>query len=125
MLFSHIGNDYAGPIKIKASSGRGRISVKGYIAVFVCFVTKAVHLEAVSSYDTAHFMNAFRRFIARRGLCSKIYSDCGNNFVGADSALKAFFKQGSDNVSKIVTQVSDKGIKWHFNPPVALHYKGL
>ena len=59
MPFSHVGIDYAGPIKIRPSSGRGRISVKGYIVVFVCFTTKAVHLEAVSSYDTAYFMNAF------------------------------------------------------------------
>ena len=98
MPFSHVGIDYAGPIKIRPSSGRGRISVKGYIVVFACFVTKAVHLEPVSSYDTAHFMNAFQRFTAHRGLCSDIYSDCGTNFFGADAELKALFNQNSDNI---------------------------
>ena len=111
MPFSQVGINYAGPIRTRPSSGRGRISVKGYIVVFVCFATKAVHLEAISSYDTVHFMNAFRMFTARRGLCSDIYSDCGTNFVGADAELKALFNQNSENISKIINQVSDQGIK--------------
>ena len=65
--FLHVGIDYAGPIKIRLSAGRGLNLIKGYIAVFVCFVMKTIHLEALSSYDTVHFMNAFKRFISWRG----------------------------------------------------------
>lgn len=93
--FSHVGVDFAGPIKIRSSAGRGHKSVKGYICVFVCFCIKAVHIEAVTGYDTNHFMLAFKRFVSRRGLCSDIYSDRGTNFVGADSQLKQLFSQSS------------------------------
>ena len=43
--FLHAGVDYAGPILLRLSKGRGVKSVKGYIAIFVCFSTRAVHLE--------------------------------------------------------------------------------
>ena len=45
-VFSHVGIDYAGPLKMKISSGRGQITAKAYIAVFICFCIKAIHLEA-------------------------------------------------------------------------------
>jgi len=45
--FARTGVDFCGPILI--SSGVKRVvSVKCYLAVFVCFVTRAVHLELVN-----------------------------------------------------------------------------
>ncbi|XP_025266779.1 uncharacterized protein LOC112638780 [Camponotus floridanus] len=82
--FLRTGVDYAGPILIRASKGRGHKASKGFIAVFVCLSTKAVHLEAVTDYTAEAFLAAFRRFVSRRGLCSDVFSDCGTNFVGAD-----------------------------------------
>ena len=89
--FQHTGLDFAGPIKVRTSVGRGQKSFKGFICVFVCFVTKAIHLEAVSGLDTNHFLMAFKRFISRRGLCSDVYSDQGTNFVGASNELLNLF----------------------------------
>ena len=43
--FSCVGLDFAGPLTFK----NGTECVKGYVAVFICFASKAVHLEAVSS----------------------------------------------------------------------------
>ena len=105
-LFSHVGVDYARPILLRTTAGRGHKSYKGYIAVFVCFSTKAIHLEAVSSYDTKHFMLAFKRFIARRGLCSDIYSDCGTNFFGASNELKLQFLENSKFSKDLLSQLS-------------------
>jgi hypothetical protein len=52
--FSISGVDYAGPIYIKECRGRSKRTVKAYICVFVCFSTKAVHLELYSiSYKCA------------------------------------------------------------------------
>ena len=59
--------------------------------VFVCFATSAVHLELTTDYTTSGFLAAFRRFTGRRGLCARLSSDCGTNFVGADAALKQMF----------------------------------
>lgn len=86
--FLHTGVDYAGPLEIKTTKGRGHKSYKGYIAIFVCLATKPVHLEVVSDMSTNTFLAAFRRFVSRRGHCAHMYSDNGTNFVGASKTLQ-------------------------------------
>ena len=56
-------------------------------------VTRAVHLEVVSDLTSVAFLAAFRRFVARRGLCNVIYSDNGTNFQGAEAELRRLFAQ--------------------------------
>lgn len=41
--FSVVGIDYAGPINIVVSRGRGRKGIKSYIALFICVSTKATY----------------------------------------------------------------------------------
>ncbi|KMQ87939.1 bel12-ag transposon polyprotein [Lasius niger] len=123
--FLHTGVDYAGPIRIRTTKGRGHKAYKGFIAVFVCLCSRAVHLEAVSDYTTDAFLAALRRFTARRGLCSDIYSDCGTNFVGADRELRSLFRASSPDGHRIAQATSTNGIRWHFNPPAAPHFGGL
>ena len=88
--FLHTGVDYAGPIKVLPKSGRGQHPIKCWIAVFVCFAVKAVHLELVTELSTRVFIAALRRFTARRGKPQVIYSDEGTNFVGAKNEMMAF-----------------------------------
>ena len=123
--FLKVGVDYAGPIPIRCSPGRGQRASKGYIAVFVCFCTKAVHLEAVSDCSTNAFLAALRRFTSRRGLCSDIYSDCGTNFVRTDRALRDLFRASTPDGQRIELAATSLSIKWHFNPPSAPHFGGL
>ena len=85
------GVDYAGPILIKESRSRSRHLINSYIAMFVCFATKPIHLELVGDLTTESFMNSLRRLMARRGSVSDIYSDNATNFVGASGELGAFF----------------------------------
>ncbi|GFS91900.1 DUF5641 domain-containing protein [Trichonephila clavipes] len=81
--FFSCGIDYACPVLIKCNKGRGTKSTKGYIALFVCLATKAVHIETVGDLTTDSFIAALHRFSARRGAPRHIYSDNGTNFVGA------------------------------------------
>ena len=74
--FSCVGLDFAGPLTFK----NGTECVKGYVAVFICFASNAVHLEAVSSLTSDAMVAALRRFIARRGIPSQIVSDNATNF---------------------------------------------
>ena len=60
---------------------------KWYVCVFVCFTTKAIHLEAVSDMTTKCFMAAFNRFVGHRGYPAQVFSDNGRNFVGAAKAI--------------------------------------
>ncbi|GFT55034.1 integrase catalytic domain-containing protein [Trichonephila clavipes] len=125
--FMSCGVDYAGPFQIKTIKGRGSKSFKAYIALFVCFTTRAIHLELVTDLSVDAFIAALKRFISRRGKCSDIYSDCGSNFVGARRKLMEFEKLAkSDNYNQNVSKfLTDNGIKWHQNVPGAPHMGGL
>ncbi|XP_065356330.1 uncharacterized protein LOC135950724 [Calliphora vicina] len=124
--FQTTGIDFAGPFELKSSTLRNAALVKGYVSVFVCFSTKAIHLEVCSDLSTAAFRAAFSRFVGRRGLPFRIYSDNGRNFVGASRQLKrefdAFINTASTDIAqKYVTH----GLEWIFIPPHAPHMGGL
>jgi len=75
--FLHSGVDYyAGPFSLKTIRGRGAKVCKGYLILLVCLVTSAVHLEMSTDYTTAGFIQAYRRFTGRRGLCASVHGDC-------------------------------------------------
>ncbi|CAI6345083.1 unnamed protein product [Macrosiphum euphorbiae] len=95
--------------------------VKVYIAVFVCMSTKAVHLEPVSALSTEAFRLTLDRFVARRGLPTSIYSDCGTNFVGAARQLRQLVNH-PDNRDQLSGHIA---CVWHFNPPGAPHFGGI
>lgn len=123
--FSRTGVDYEGPVFMRTTKGRGYKAVKAFICVFVCLSTRAVHLEAVSDYTAEVFLATFRRFVSRRGLCRELFSDCGTNFVGADSQLRALFKASGQEATQITGRLAEEGVRWRFNPPSAPHFGGL
>ena len=90
-VFDHVGIDYAGPILLKVGHVRKPTLIKSYVCVFVSLTVKAVHLEAVSDLTTEAFISTLKRFVARRGLPSVIYSDNGSNFVGANNDIKQLY----------------------------------
>ncbi|XP_041675372.1 uncharacterized protein LOC121530409 [Drosophila eugracilis] len=121
--FTYTGIDYAGPFEIKNYTGRACLITKGYVCVFVCFSTKAIHLEPTSDLTAEKFLAAFARFVARRGCPRRIHSDNGKTFVGAASLLSRDFLQA---VKESVTDVhSHQGLDWRFIPPGAPHMGGL
>lgn len=113
--FQNVGVDYGGPFNITIGKRRGIKSQKAYICLFVCFVTKAVHLELASELSAEAFIAALRRFVSRRGLCTHITSDCGSNFVGASRILSGYMKNAADG----------EGIKFSFHAPSSPHFNGL
>ncbi|KAK2907800.1 hypothetical protein Q8A73_008873 [Channa argus] len=117
--FTRTGVDCFGPFTIK----RGRTTAKRYGVIFTCMATRAVHIEVAASLDTDSFINALRRFIARRGQVVEIHSDNGTNFVGAERELKRSLEEW--NMSKIENRLTQSGIKWMFNPPSASHFGGV
>lgn len=125
--FQNVGVDFAGPVFIKTSKLRKAPLIKCYISLFVCMVTKAVHIEAVTNLSSDAFILTLKRFIARRGNPSCVFSDNGTNFVGASNQLKEiqnFFKKRntSDCFQDYLTQ---NEIKWKFIPPRSPHWGGL
>ncbi|XP_016661601.2 uncharacterized protein LOC107884315 [Acyrthosiphon pisum] len=120
--FSCVGVDYAGPIPMRDNKLRKSRTYKAYIAVFVCMSVKAVHLELVSDLSTPAFLAGFDRFVARRGLPTTVYSDCGTNFVGADRQLRQLINSAA--AQSIITS-GRPYCDWKFNPPSAPHFGGL
>lgn len=121
--FTHTGVDFAGPFDIKNYTGRACLITKGYVCVFVCFSTKAIHLEATSDLTSEKFLAAFARFAARRGCPSKMYSDNGKTFVGASTIISQDFLQATKDL--VSAKYSHQNLSWSFNPPSAPHMGGL
>ncbi|KAK3724031.1 hypothetical protein QZH41_007681 [Actinostola sp. cb2023] len=61
--FTYSGVDCFGPWLIK----EGRREVKRYGVLFTCMASRAIHIEVANSMETDSFINAYRRFVGRRG----------------------------------------------------------
>lgn len=125
--FTFTGVDFFGPFHVK----RGRATVKIYGCIFVCFTTRAIHIEDASALSTDAFIQALRRFIALRGCPREIWSDNGTNFTGASKELRESVKEFNDDL--IRRELHSKGSEWHscptpkwkFQPPTASHMSGV
>lgn len=124
--FSKTGIDFAGPFTIKSMVARGKRLHKSYACIFVCMVTKAVHIELVGDLSAERFLMAYERFAARRGKCSEIFSDNGSNFVLGkkllDKDCRAAIKEGSELLKNLLV---DQQTKWRNIPPLSPHHGGL
>lgn len=123
--FSNTGVDFSGPHMIKDRTTRGAKSLKAYVCIFVCLVTKAVHLELVSNLTSDAFIAGFRRFAARRGRPSNLFSDNGRNFVGANNKLQEISDFFSSEVQNVANQLASESITWNFIPPKAPNFGGI
>ena len=110
--FTHTGIDCFGPFHVK----RARSELKRYGCIFVCFNTRAIHLEILDFMDADSFINAFRRFAARRGQPKQVWSDNGSNFIAGHKELFCL------PVEKFAVS---KDVEWHFRPPLASHMGGV
>ena len=127
LCFINTGLDYAGPIQLKRGNPRRPTITKGYLAVFICLATKAIHIEVVSDQSTSTLIAALKRFCSIRGLPKNIYSDNGSNFVGARHELHdlyLFLQLPSTNDALRSSLMSDR-IAWHTIPQRAPHFGGI
>ena len=102
--FEKSGVDYAGSIIVRLTKTREKGTLKGYVCVFVCMVTKACYLELVEDFSSDTLIAAFHRLHSRRGWCRELYSE---------------FQ------SHVSHSLTDLGTEWKFNPPNAPHFGGL
>lgn len=125
--FLKCGVDFAGPFLVKSSLRRKAPLLKGYICIFVCFTTKAVHIELVGDLSTQAFISALNRFFDRRGKSITIYSDNATNFVGANHKLKEWYDlfQTEQHKKKLEEVLTENEVQWKFIPPRSPHFGGL
>lgn len=58
-------------------------------------MTRAVHIEVLSTINTDSFLMALRRFISRQGKPAELLSDQGTNFKCGDGELKEVTREPS------------------------------
>lgn len=105
--FEVVGVDFAGPIRYVT---KGKKEAKSYITLYACSLTRAVYLELLHSLHTEEFLQSLKRFIARRGRPSKVYSDNGKTFVAAAKWLKT-----TQTDEKFNDFLAASQIRWQFN----------
>ncbi|UYV60317.1 hypothetical protein LAZ67_1000810, partial [Cordylochernes scorpioides] len=110
-VFEIVGVDLTGHLILKNKK-------KAWIVIFTCAVYRGVHLELATSLSMEAFLQAFRRFIARRGRPLIVYSDNGTNFKGIANALKKI------DFSRLKCDPTLKNIAWKFIPPGAPWWGG-
>ena len=119
--FSSSGVDMFGPFYVK----EGQSKKKRWGVIFTCLAMRAVHIEVACNLTTDSFINAYRRFIGRRGPIRLLRCDRGTNFVGARNELQAALQEMNNN--KIRTELLKDGCDWivfDMNTPHASHMGG-
>ena len=125
--FTFTGLDFFGPFYVK----RARSVIKVYGCIFVCFNSRAVHIEDVSSLETDTFILALRRFISVRGCPKEIWSDSGTNFTGAERELRRSVRElNEEQIRRELHSYDAEWFKyvlprWRFQPPTASHMSGV
>ena len=116
--FANAGVDTFGPFFVV----NGKRTEKHYILIFTCLVTRACPLDSCPALTTDSFINAFRRFIARRSQPLYIRSDNGKKFFGArrelQDALNAAIR------TALQTPPLAPAMEWHLNQHLAPHSGG-
>ena len=123
--FAAVAVDFFGPIHTKINRNTTTDSA---VMIVTCTTTRVVHLELSSTASTESFLLAWRRFVTRRGIHpTKVFSDHGKNFQGAQRPIRDWIN--SWNVNKIKGELAsdrtDFQFEWEFNTPKASHMNGV
>ena len=104
----------------------GRSEKKRWGVLFTCMASRAVHIEVSNSLTADSFLNAYRRFVGRRGPVRQLRSDQGTNFIGAKSELqKALNEMDSGVIKRELLQHSCDFVTFKMNPPHSSHMVGV
>ena len=86
-------------------------------------VTDSTSRDVIYSMGTGASLNAFLRMVNCRGLPAEVLSDNGSNFIVGERELRELVQQL--NQGKIERIAANRGIQWHFDPPLAPHFGGV
>ena len=120
--FTYCAVDYFGPFIVK----EGRKEQKRYGVLFTCMASRAVHVEIANSLTTDSFINAYRRFVSRRGPIRQLRSDQGSNFVGARrERAKALDEMDHERIKAKLLEDSCDWFHFRMNTPASSHMGGV
>ena len=119
--FTNTGIDAFGPYLVYdgVNTRRTNATKKVWGLLFTCLVSRAIHVEPLSSLDTPTFRLALRRFLAIRGQCKRIRTDRGSNFIGARNEMSSL------DENAIKGTVESCNLVWELTPAAASHTGGV
>lgn len=123
--FTFVGTDYAGYFEIKTSDRRNAPFAKGYVVLFICLTTKAVHLELACDLSTAEFIMALENFTARRGMPNVLWADNATNYTGAEKEIRTLHDQMLAQTNELTRLLSNNRITFKHTPARASHMAGI
>ena len=115
-VFEACGVDLTGHIFI----ADGESIKKYYIVLFICTFSRAVHLEVVPDVSASSFLNALRKFAARRGMCRVIFSDNASNLKMTSKLISQLSKY-----KEVQQFLAENDCKWKFIPAKSPHFGGF
>ena len=119
--FTYSGVDFFGPFYVR----QGRSERKRWGCLFTCLVSRAIHIEVAHGLSTDSFLNAYRRFVARRGPVRSLRCDRGTNFVGAKNEMEsALAEMDMGRIQKELLLDTCDIIPFKMNPPHSSHMGG-
>ena len=120
-VFTYVMMDCWGPYNVTEGSTtrKNSSSKKMWGLMFLCEVTRAVHIECLMSLDTTAMTNALRRFFAVRGVAKFLHTDCATNFVACCGEIGATKMYGC-----LKAEAERHECIWSFNAPSASHMNG-
>ena len=120
--FTSVAIDFFGFLKIKKSRNA---SVNGSVMIVACMKTRCIHLELCSLIDTNSFLQAWRRFISRRGIhLHHAFSDEGGAFIGASQPIADWIQNWNHQLIQDEFNQTSFDFKWKYNTPTASHMNG-
>ena len=114
--FEVTGVDFTGALYVREHG----TEIKAYICLFTCGLSRAVHLEVVKDLSVDTFLQAFRRFVARKSLPQLLLSDNASTYVSAAKELEQLFTS-----NQLEESLSVSGVQWKFIPKRAPWYGGF
>ncbi|XP_063994476.1 uncharacterized protein LOC135172027 [Diachasmimorpha longicaudata] len=70
------------------------------------------------------FIETYKRFIGRSGICATLSSDNAKTFMGADNELGRLLDESRKEIHYIINELASNGTKWIFIPPQSPHMGG-
>ena len=88
--------------------------------------SRAIHVETTISLETSSFINAYRRFVSRRGPVRQLRSDRGTNFVGCKNELQAALREmDEEKIRSNLLECNCDWVNFQMNVPHASHTGGV
>ena len=103
--FNNTGLDFAGPLDLyameKPVGNADSHTIKAYVCLFTCTSTRGVHLELTKELSASVFLQAFRKFCARRGVLS-----C--------QTMPSFVQRRLSRSKEVHQYLTNRQISWQF-----------